>query len=277
MNDVQSINLEMFQMFTTVCEQLNLRYYLVNGSALGARKYEGFIEWDDDIDVAMPRTDYKVFCEKAQSLLPNHIFVQNYKTDKDFPHIYTKLRNSKTTFIETSVQHLNMNHGIWIDVFPIDGYPDEKKERRKIELKLRFLNALRSCTFRNECNSKVRIRKSILRLLGVHRNIAKINAKIETIISNCDENTTVWMNYGAEDNKRYLLGILFGNGRSLKFEGVDAVVPEKIEEYLNHLYGDWRAELPLNKQVSHHEFVVCDTNLSYKEWLKNKKSKGEQR
>ena len=79
MNDVQSVVFDILKQFLAICEKLNLRYYVVNGSALGAVKYKGFIKWDDDVDVAMPREDYQVFCEKAQELLPDNLFLQNYR------------------------------------------------------------------------------------------------------------------------------------------------------------------------------------------------------
>ena len=102
MNALQKRVLELFQAFLQVCQQLNLSYFLVCGSALGAVKYQGFIPWDDDMDLAMLRPDYEAFLAQAQALLPRHIFLQNYKTDPAFPAIYSKLRLSGTVFLEES-------------------------------------------------------------------------------------------------------------------------------------------------------------------------------
>ena len=85
MNALQKRELELFQAFLQVCRQLKLPYFLVCGSALGAVKYQGFIPWDDDMDIAMLRPDYEVFLAQAPALLPGHIFLQNYKTDPAFP------------------------------------------------------------------------------------------------------------------------------------------------------------------------------------------------
>ena len=116
-----------------VCQQLNLSYFLVCGSALGAVKYQGFIPWDDDMDLAMLRPDYEAFLAQAQALLPRHIFLQNYKTDPAFPAIYSKLRLSGTVFLEESAQHLPIHHGIFLDLFPLDGYPTEPTLQRRLE------------------------------------------------------------------------------------------------------------------------------------------------
>ena len=119
MNALQKRELELFQAFLQVCRQLKLPYFLVCGSALGAVKYQGFIPWDDDMDIAMLRPDYEVFLAQAPALLPGHIFLQNYKTDPAFPAIYSKLRLSGTLFLEASARDLPIHQGIFIDLFPL--------------------------------------------------------------------------------------------------------------------------------------------------------------
>lgn len=133
MNELQQAEFALLKAFDQVCAKLGLKYFLVCGSALGAAKYRGFIPWDDDIDVALYREDYEIFCAHAAALLPEHLFVQNYRTDPAFPAIYSKLRDSNTTYIEKSARHLPIHHGIFIDVFPLDGYPDGRLARRRLE------------------------------------------------------------------------------------------------------------------------------------------------
>ena len=137
MNALQRKELELFQAFLQVCRQLGLSYYLICGSALGAVKYRGFIPWDDDMDLAMLRPEYEVFLAQAPDLLPAHIFLQNYKTDPAFPAIYSKLRYSGTAYIEKAARKLAMHHGIFIDLFPLDGYPAEPARQRRLERRKR--------------------------------------------------------------------------------------------------------------------------------------------
>ena len=135
MTELQQIEKNILACALEIVDRLHLTYFLVCGSALGAVKYNGFIPWDDDIDIAMPRKDYTAFCEKAGELLPPHLFLQNCHTEKNFPYIFSKIRDSRTTYIEKGMAGLDINHGVYIDVFPLDGYPVELKEQRWLENK----------------------------------------------------------------------------------------------------------------------------------------------
>lgn len=104
MTPLQQKEYQLLGLFLDICRQLDLRYYLVCGSALGAVKYKGFIPWDDDVDIAMPRGDYQRFLSQAQALLPEGFFLQNFHTDPAFPQIYSKLRDSNTAFIEKKLR-----------------------------------------------------------------------------------------------------------------------------------------------------------------------------
>ena len=120
LNELKKSELEIFKSFLTVCEKLNVKYYLVEGTLLGAVRHKGFIPWDDDIDVGMLREDYELFIEKATEFLPENLFLQTYITDTEYSHGFAKIRNSQTTFIESNVRDCKINHGIYIDIFPLD-------------------------------------------------------------------------------------------------------------------------------------------------------------
>ena len=77
LEQLKQIETEMLKEFILVCEKLNVKYYLAYGTLIGAIRHKGFIPWDDDIDVVMPREDYEIFLEKAQALLPEHLFLQH--------------------------------------------------------------------------------------------------------------------------------------------------------------------------------------------------------
>ena len=126
MTALKKIEVEILKEFVAACDELGLRYYLLGGTLLGAIRHQGFIPWDDDIDVGMPRQDYEIFLEKGQELLSKNLFIQHLRSEENYLLPFAKIRNSDTAFIQDSVKKRSMNHGIFIDVFPLDGYPEGK-------------------------------------------------------------------------------------------------------------------------------------------------------
>lgn len=204
MNKLQEIEFEMLKEFVRICEELNLTYYLVCGSALGAVKYQGFIPWDDDLDVALPRPDYEIFCQKAQSMLPSHLFLQNYKTDSQYPLFMSKIRDNRTTFVEPLYKNIKMNHGVYIDVFPIDGYPIKEKEKVHFEKKKVLYDRHRMVKYCYNRFSKENIKhpKAILayvlyKLFGFWKNTSKESEKFHSLASSYwSDDSILWCNFG---------------------------------------------------------------------------------
>lgn len=265
MTDLQAKELELLRAFVDVCEKLGLKYYLVCGSALGAVKYKGFIPWDDDVDVALKREDYDVFLREAQNLLPDGIFLQNHRTDPAYPHIFSKLRDSGTTYIEKSVAHLPINHGIYIDVFPLDEYPTGERERRRLERTKSACKKKLSCVWAMERGPKAKLGYLLRRALGYHKKTAAILDEYEAAITvSRGKPTELWCNHGNWQNElEYAPADQYGEGAIAEFEGIPVRVPEKFEAYLTQKYGDWRADLPPHQQIGHHFYTVCDVNKPY--------------
>ena len=132
MNDLQKCQLNILKDFIKVCEKNNLRYYLVSGTCLGAVRHQGFIPWDDDIDVGMPREDYNKLIT-LQKDFNERYFIQTYKTDKKYLYNFAKIRDSETTYIENNFMTTQINHGVWLDVFPLDGFSYEYEDSEKFE------------------------------------------------------------------------------------------------------------------------------------------------
>lgn len=197
MTELQQIEKNILACALEIVDRLHLTYFLVCGSALGAVKYNGFIPWDDDIDIAMPRKDYTVFCEKAGELLPPYLFLQNCHTEKNFPYIFSKIRDSRTTYIEKGMAGLDINHGVYIDVFPLDGYPVELKEQRWLEKqKLKHQFVYLSC-LESHLSWKSRMIVNAEKILGVPRRVAAYAKNFEKVISAyAPEASEYWCNHG---------------------------------------------------------------------------------
>ena len=131
---------DILRKFILICEKYNLDYFVVFGTLLGTIRHEGFIPWDDDIDVGMLRTDYEKFLEVAQKECGEEYFIQTIDTDPNYHLYFAKMRMNNTVFVEDSLQKTTGNDGFYIDIFPYDVIPDDdivmkkymKKFRRKI-------------------------------------------------------------------------------------------------------------------------------------------------
>ena len=274
MNDLQKTELELLKQFVSLCDRLGLRYYLVCGTALGAAKYAGFIPWDDDVDVGMPRGDYERFLKEAPALLPEHLFLQNYRTDPVFPHIFSKLRDSRTTYIETGMAHLNMHHGVFIDIFPLDGYPRERKAQRLFDLRKKLYSWMQLCVLPENPKRRVRIRNWVFRRLGFHKRTAKTLASMDRLFCGwLPEESAIWCNHGNWQGRlEYAPREQYGDGIWAEFEGLRVRIPQDYDAYLTQKYGDWRADLPEEEKYGHHFYSVCDLNRPYSEYITKKGS-----
>lgn len=269
MNEIQKIELEMLKYFVDICAKLKLTYFLVCGSALGAVKYQGFIPWDDDIDVALLRDDYNIFLKEAPKLLPKYIFLQNYKSDSAFPQIYSKLRNSNTAFIEKSAANLPINHGVNIDIFPLDGYPKTLFSQKVFELKKKIYGALVLSVYDIPRNRFSKYINKFLYFIRLNKHIGFVSARFEKLISKYSPNDSLMLcNHGNWQGKLdYSPREYYEDGKTFKFEGIRVRVPKDYDRYLSQKYGDYMSDLPEEEQKSHHSCIICDCSNSYKKYI----------
>lgn len=271
MNELQQTEFEILKYFDRICTQLKLSYFLVCGSALGAVKYGGFIPWDDDIDVAMYREDYAVFIEKAPELLPEHLFLQNFCSEPAFPQIFSKLRDSRTTYIEKTAARLPINQGVFIDIFPLDGYPDGRMERIRLEFCKRIYGSMLLAAF-DVPNMGL---QKLWRWLGCTKKTAKIAAAFDCMIRRYPTaNSAVICNHGNwQGQLEYAPSWYYSKGINASFEGLSVRIPEHYHEYLTQKYGDYTKDLPKEKQVGHHYYEVLDCKRPYTMYIANKLEK----
>lgn len=274
MNELQSCEMNILREIVSVCHQLGIRYYMVCGSALGAVKYQGFIPWDDDVDIGMFREEYERFVREAPPLLPEHLFLQNFRSDKAFSQIYSKVRDSRTTYIEKSVANLDMHHGVYVDVFPLDGYPTTAKEQKAFERKKKYYKLICESRFDFPRSPKAALVTKLLRITGISRCSHKYLIKYDTLIASYPTaDSPVICNHGNWQGKlEYAPREQYGEGLEVPFGDLTVRVPEKYDEYLTQKYGDWRADLPEEQKVGHHYYEVMDLEKPYTAYKKPNKT-----
>ena len=266
-DELKRIEIDILKLFISICKQHNLTYFIIGGTALGAYRHGGFIPWDDDIDVAMPRSDYESFLKYAQSEFPPNYFLQTHLTDKEYNAIYAKIRNSNTTFLETAARNLNINHGVFIDIFPIDGLPNARKDIKRISRQRRIVK--RALAIHYYPHTLKRVFGGILsRLLlfkftnkAIISYFEKKSKKYK--YEKCD---LVICHGGAYGDKEILKKEYYGKGSEIRFESLTVIGPERIEDYLSTIYGDYMILPPIEKRVAHH---YCDI-IDLKKGLNNK-------
>lgn len=263
---IQQIETDMLKEFVSVCEKLNLPYFLLGGTLLGAIRHQGFIPWDDDIDIGMLRKDYEVFLAKAPALLPSHLFLQTNISDPCWYANFSKIRNSNTTFIETSSAHLPIHHGVFIDIFPLDDYPKSKLQQKIFSIKNRwYIKKIYSAFVLNENNGKKTAKESVVSVLHklTFLTTEKAVQKREKLLKNCNDAVLVANHCGAWGKKEIVPKEWYGKGCKVVFEGIQTTVPEHYENWLTQVYGDYRKLPPEEKRVTHHFTEVIDLDTPY--------------
>lgn len=259
--------LEILKVFIECCEKLNLRYFLAFGTLIGAVRHEGFIPWDDDIDLYMPREDYDIFIEKYYDYVPKNYFMQTMESDPLYALNFGKFRDSNTTLIEKHVLNVDINHGVFIDVFPLDGYI--KGYNKVLDLRVKE-NPLFEEPDKNLIVNKLNSinKKLVYRIGEVIPNKLKSDISKKAIpkdtptYDECDYVASLADGFSIIPLKKSL----FGNGVKLKFENMYVKVPENYHEYLTILYGDYMKLPPKDQREPHHNFHFVDTEKGFREY-----------
>lgn len=263
--DLQLKILEMVKDIDEVCKRNNIKYYIAYGSCLGAVRHGGFIPWDDDFDIMLKYTDYNKFIKACQKELnKDKYFVQTLDTDPNYYLSFSKIRNIKTTLIEEGNKHENMVNGVYIDVFPLVGFPDGKFKRAIFKINRAFVLSAN----RNVINNKFLsfIFKVILKIFG-KSNIINYCTKQCTKYK-CEDCNQIISVFDADGIKIGLTsnGII-GEPKYVKFEDIMLPIPEDYDSYLKNIYGNYM-EIPSKEQIEAktHTPYILDLEHSYKEY-----------
>ena len=130
-NDLRKAQLLMLKILKeihNICVKNNIKYFLSDGTLIGAIRHNGFIPWDDDLDIGMLREDYEKFCSIAQEELPEEFVLQTQKTDKGYGLQFGKVILKNTIWIEKVAKNTKRDYsGLYIDIFPYDKIPEDKR------------------------------------------------------------------------------------------------------------------------------------------------------
>ena len=268
LSDLQRAELNVFKEFIKVCDKNELKYYITGGSLLGAVRHQGFIPWDDDIDVVMTRKDYESFKKIANKELPSNLILSTFDTPG---HIWLVPRviDTKTSFYLNNAAE-KKEIGAWIDILIIDGIPDSGL-RRNI-LKFFYLMARMLYQFSN-FNTAVNLHKkgrpwyesAAIRFAQIS-HIEKILSPVKIghfydwvcsryDLDNCKYGAPL---SGAMQFREVVPKDWFGEGKDYPFEDIIARGVDKADEYLTYIYGDYMTPPPMDDRNRHNVTKVED-------------------
>jgi len=261
--DIRPLQMRMLKIllaFDKVCKEENLRYCIMNGTMLGAIRHKGFIPWDDDMDVGMPRPDYERFIAGCADWLPKPYEFVCPENDPEYPLPFGKLQDSSTTLIER--KHLSYLGGIYVDVFPIDAVPNNFFARHwhftKYEFFKQALYFVHRDPYRHghgpSCWLPLLVRK-MFSMTELQHSIRKLLTKYDYDKSwkIADYTEGLW---GVRDKT------IYGEYAEYLFEGEKVTGIKLYDKYLKLTYGDYR-KLPDKEHQRQHNFYYMDLNKPY--------------
>lgn len=239
--------LEIMDYIDGVCRENKLKYYLTGGTLLGAIRHNGFIPWDDDLDIEMPRQDYEKFLSIVK--FEGRYNVISYNTDLHYPRFFAKISQKGTKFVEEDIYEW----GIFVDIFPID---NQKLYGKHLEVKKKIVRYLLDNRNRIVEKDKRRVIKYYI------SKILPVNAWLyimEKIAVNYNSTCGYYINYGSQYSalRKTMPKEWYGDGINVVFEGRHYNAPTEYKKVLIRIFGSNYMEIPpVEKRKTHYPKYV---------------------
>jgi len=260
--EIQRIELCSLDVLESVCEKLKIRFFMYGGSLLGTVKYQGFVPWDDDLDIAMLREDYEKFIQEGPQYLPKEYEIQHPWTNKISPYHYIKFRRKDTALVEYRNHKIKINHGVYFDIYPIDNLPNDYTAylQQKLDFdkwvtifqirqNFRLDKKVSSC--KEVVRTSLRFCQSMMsRLLPLRWVVGKI---VKISVRYNGEITVHQGNLSFPKPVNFFSGVDF---EKAQFEQRTVYIPSGYKINLQNRYGDINRLPPEESRVGHRPYIL---------------------
>lgn len=265
LNQLHRCQLILAQEVKRLCDQHQIRYFMIAGTLLGAVRHKGFIPWDDDMDIGMLRTDYTRFIAIAKRELDDRFFLQDTDTDPAYGMPFAKLLLKNTVMVEQNSSENAARKAIYIDIFPFDCVPEnpakQKQHNRRTYFLKRLFLAKQGYRVYREGETVKKYIYLLLRFLSLFASKTAIYHALEKEIQRYNgEETEKIVNIGGAYGywKESLVRRWFAEATELKFEDITLSAPALYTDYLEYFYGDYMTPPPEDKRWDRHSIIKLD-------------------
>ena len=274
---VWAVGIDLLVKFDEVCRKHNLQYSLAFGSLLGCVRHNGFIPWDDDVDVVMPRADYEKLRNFKEEFNEPY-FLQYPGEDEGYCFSIARLRNNNTTSISWAFRYEKFNQGMFLDILPLDNFSsfnlEENLERIKILIAECSANMRRSCPFPDEYD-KLKL-KQFPEGRETQIVVNKLNEVLQINQSILSDKYIVWCTSIYDYKKKIFDKYLFDDLVDFDFYGHVVKIPKDAKKVLQITYGDYMQFPPVEQRGTWHSIAMFNPDVPYKETISEliRKDKG---
>lgn len=256
-DEMKRIQVGILKSVAAFCDENNLKYMLIFGTLLGAVRHKGFIPWDDDVDICMPRADYEKFFKLYNLENSSHTQAVNCWNDDHYYLPFGKVIDTRTVVKENVSDDYCM--GVYVDIFPVDRLSEEPTKNAKIRKKILFWRKLMMIKFNPGSAKRQGIKKlmhTVLNKLPIKINLNKLSQKIDAASQTYNAtgcgNLAMISNVDYYDIFREYDPELLEERDKLPFEELTCWVPKRYGKLLTITYGDYM-QLPPEEQRLPHE------------------------
>lgn len=263
---VWEVEQEILDVIHHVCTENDLRYSLAYGTLIGAVRHGGFIPWDDDIDLMMPREDYEKLLEIWSRVAPKGYILQNVRTDPDFTQSFTKIRKDHTTFVQDDRERQKKYHkGIFVDIFPGDRVPHGKMAQR-LQFAACAVNLLYNRGHSSGTGGFIGKIETLL-LHAPKEKYAPRRKKAEKLLRRWNNDPTAKYVFPStiDSSKHYYPADLFDKMQTIEFSGKRYQCVADADTALRVEYGDYMQLPPEEERVWKHHPILIDFERNYEE------------